>query len=108
MNKNRISTYLTYSALLIFTLLIISACTNKEVVDECLSGQQFGFWGGLRHGIIAPVDFFLMLFRDDITLYAQNNNGVWYALGFLIGSGGWGFLGGKGAKRKKKNRDSEN
>ena len=46
-----------------------------------------------------------MLFRDDITVYAQNNNGAWYAFGFLIGSGGWGILGGKtlGKKRKRDN-----
>ncbi len=83
-------------------LLVASSCANKEVVDNCLTGQTYGFWYGLWHGIIAPVDFVLMLFRDDITLYAQNNNGAWYALGFLIGSGGWGFFGGKGARGRKK------
>jgi hypothetical protein len=83
-------------------LILISSCSNSEIVTECLKGQTYGFWWGLWHGIIAPVDLVLMLFRDDITVYAQNNNGAWYALGFIIGSGGWGFLGGKGACRKKK------
>ena len=32
-------------------------------------------------------------------MYAQNNNGGLYALGFLLGSGGWGFFGSKGASR---------
>jgi hypothetical protein len=32
-------------------------------------------------------------------MYAQNNNGGLYALGFLLGSGGWGFFGGKGVRR---------
>jgi hypothetical protein len=90
-------------ALTAFLLLVImTACANKEVVDACLTGQQYGFWGGLWHGIIAPIDFILMLFKDNITLYAQNNNGAWYALGFLIGSGGWGFMGGKGIARRRK------
>ena len=49
-------------------------------------------------------------------MYAQNNNGGLYALGFLIGSGGWGFFGGRGAKtihrskvifRKEKFQDAE-
>jgi hypothetical protein len=35
-----------------------------------------------------------MLIYDDVTMFAQNNNGAGYALGFLIGSGGWGLLGG--------------
>jgi len=86
-----------------FALLILMAgCANKEIVTNCLSGHTYGFWGGLWHGIIAPVDLILMLFRDDFTVFAQNNNGAWYAFGFLIGSGGWGFLGSKGASRKRK------
>ncbi len=87
---------------LLFIVFILSGCARKEVVDACLTGHRYGFWGGLWHGIIAPIDFIAMLFRDDITLFAQNNNGAWYAFGFLIGSGGWGFLGGKGVARRKK------
>jgi len=82
-------------------IVLISSCANKEVVDTCLTGHKYGFWGGLWHGIIAPIDFVVMLFKDNVTLYAQNNNGAWYALGFLIGSGGWGFMGGKGLARKR-------
>jgi hypothetical protein len=41
------------------------------------------------------------LFRNDVTIYAPNNNGAWYGLGFLIGSGGWGFLGGRGLGRRR-------
>ncbi len=78
--------------LLSATLLLLSGCANNEVVTGCLKGQTFGFWHGLLHGIIVPVDLVLMLFRDDITLFAPNNNGVWYAFGFVIGSGGWGFI----------------
>ena len=94
------STGLMVLALVI--LILVASCANKEYVESCLTGHTYGFWGGLWHGIIAPVDFIGMLFRDDVTLYAQNNNGVWYAFGFLIGSGGWGFLGGKGLARKSK------
>lgn len=41
-----------------------------------------------------------MFISDKYAVFAANNNGVWYAFGFIIGSGGWGFLGGKGARRK--------
>lgn len=87
---------------MILIVAILTGCANKELVDACLTGHQYGFWGGLWHGIIAPIDFVVMLFRDNVTLYAQNNNGAWYAFGFLIGSGGWGFLGGKGIARKRR------
>ncbi len=86
-----------------FTLLL-SGCSNYEAVTACLKGHTYGFWGGLWHGIIAPIDFIIMLFRDDFTVYAQNNNGTWYALGFLLGSGGWGFLGGHGSSRRRRNQ----
>ena len=96
------------ATLLVFLLLgLIAGCANKEVIDACLTGHKYGFWGGLWHGIIAPIDFILMLFKDNITLYAQNNNGAWYALGFLIGSGGWGFLGGKGIARTGKRKHGQ-
>ena len=97
--KQRILTALAFGILF---LVLMSSCANKENVSKCLEGPTFGFLGGLWHGIIAPIDFIAMLFRDDVTVYAQNNNGAWYALGFLIGSGGWGFLGSKGASRRRK------
>ncbi|MFZ4571137.1 MAG: hypothetical protein ACOYM0_08335 [Bacteroidales bacterium] len=81
-------------------ILIVSGCANKEVVTPCLTGHTYGFWGGLWHGIIAPIDLIAMLFWNDVTVFASNNNGIWYALGFILGSGGWGFLGGHGASKK--------
>ena len=92
-------------SILVFTLvltLLFTGCAEKEAVDACLQGHTYGFWGGLWHGLIAPIDLIAMLFRDDIAVYAQNNNGAWYAFGFLIGSGGWGLLGGHGAKRARR------
>ncbi|MCK9218903.1 MAG: hypothetical protein M0P47_02495 [Bacteroidales bacterium] len=86
---------------LFLIVIIFTGCANKEVVASCLKGHTFGFWGGLWHGIIAPIDLIAMLWRDDVSVFAQNNNGAWYAFGFIIGSGGWGFLGGKGASGRK-------
>ncbi len=87
-------------------LFLLSSCANKEVVDACLEGQTYNFWGGLLHGIIAPFDLIAMLFRDDVTVYAQNNNGAWYAFGFILGSGGWGILGSKSTSSKKRRRNN--
>lgn len=85
--------------LLPLAALMLTGCADSENVEACLTGHEYGFFGGLWHGFIAPFDFIGMLFNDEITMYAQNNNGGLYALGFLIGSGGWGFFGGKGAKK---------
>jgi hypothetical protein len=93
----------SHKSWLIFVILIcviiLSGCANNEPVKQCLTGHTYGFFGGLWHGFIAPFDFIGMLFNEKITMYAQNNNGGLYALGFLLGSGGWGFFGGKGIKR---------
>ena len=94
--------YLFFSSFLI--LVIFTGCANNEIVDQCLTGHKYGFLGGLWHGFIAPFDFLGMLFNNEITMYAQNNNGGFYALGFLLGSGGWGFFGSKGVHRVQHKR----
>jgi hypothetical protein len=88
----------------LIAVVLISGCAQKESVELCLTGHKYGFFGGLWHGFIAPFDFIAMLFNDKVTMYAQNNNGGLYALGFLLGSGGWGFFGSKGASRVRGGR----
>jgi hypothetical protein len=90
--------------IILLSIIILSGCANNESVKQCLTGHTYGFFGGLWHGFIAPFDFIGMLFNEKITLYAQNNNGGLYALGFLLGSGGWGFFGGKGANKMRGSR----
>ncbi len=85
-------------------IIILTGCAQNEAVKQCLSGHTYGFIGGLWHGFIAPFDFIVMLFNEKITMYAQNNNGGFYALGFLLGSGGWGFFGSKGANKMRSSR----
>jgi len=85
-------------------IILLTGCAHNEAVEQCLAGHTYGFFGGLWHGFIAPFDFIGMLFNDKITMYAQNNNGGFYALGFLLGSGGWGFFGSKGASRVRRSK----
>src|SRR5271157_3965386 len=90
--------------LAIFTVsLLLSGCANNEVVPH-LTGHTYGFWGGLWHGIIAPVDLIISLWRHDYCVFAPNNNGALYAFGFILGSGGWGFLGGHRASRHSRKK----
>ena len=96
------------TVLFLLSIVILSGCANNESVKQCLTGHTYGFLGGLWHGFIAPFDFIGMLFDDKITMYAQNNNGGLYALGFLLGSGGWGFFGGKGVRRVRHTRVNMN
>jgi hypothetical protein len=84
----------------LLSVLLLTSCMDKEAVTTCLKGDKYGFWGGLWHGFIAPFNFIMMLFWENNTIYSFNNNGPWYAFGFLLGSGGWGFFGGRGLARK--------
>src|SRR5512147_1552784 len=67
MKTNNIRKFTVPAILAIFLVFLISSCAHKEVVDTCLSGHTYGFWGGLWHGIIAPIDFVIMLFKNDVT-----------------------------------------
>lgn len=78
----------TILAILLIALFMTGCADNSPHAIECTTGYTYGFWGGLWHGIIAPFDFIGMLIYDDVTMYAQNNNGGWYAFGFILGVGG--------------------
>jgi hypothetical protein len=84
---------------LVFICLLAFSCARTEIIDSCLSGKQYGFVYGLLHGFITPISFIASLFDNKIAIYAVNNSGTWYDLGFLLGSGGWGFAAGKGSKK---------
>jgi hypothetical protein len=88
----------------LLTIILLTGCAKNELIDQCLTGHRYGFFGGLWHGFIAPFDFIGMLFNKDITMYSPNNNGGFYALGFLLGSGGWGFFGSKGVHKVQSRR----
>lgn len=73
-------------------LFLLVACADKTIVTQIMETHQYGFWGGLWHGIVAPFDFIASLIWDDVTVYAENNNGHWYAFGFVLGVGGFGGI----------------
>ena len=68
-------------------LFLLTGCAPSVSVDQCIENDLFGFWGGLWHGIIAPISFVLSLFMDDVAMYAVNNTGSWYDFGFVLGAG---------------------
>lgn len=70
-------------------LLVVGSCAKQQDLSNCLSGQPESFFPGLIHGLISPIAFLSMLLGDDVTIYSANNDGKWYALGFIIGTGGF-------------------
>lgn len=66
--------------------VLLSGCADVEIVQKCVNGHTYGFWGGLWHGMVLPFSFFGQLFSDEIAMYAVNNNGGWYNFGFWLGA----------------------
>lgn len=94
---------LSKPAVIIFAvvcLFLITSCADVQPqVKECVTGHEYGFWGGLWHGIISPFSFFGSLFSDTIDVWAVNNNGGWYTFGFVLGAG---IIFGGGARSSKR------
>lgn len=91
-----------FISIFILIFLIASSCARSYTdVNPCITGHIYGFWAGLWHGIIAPFGLLGSLFDAQIKMFAPNNNGGWYALGFLFGSGGWGVLADRGVSKNK-------
>lgn len=89
---------LILSFFLMIAIILFSSCAEVQNIDPCKTGHTYGFFGGLWHGIIAPVSFVISLFSDNVAVWAVNNNGGWYTFGFLIGVGSLGFGGSKASR----------
>lgn len=83
--------------ILIFLFLFI-AFSFTSCVPENYTSHEYGFFGGIWHGLIIVFSLIGKLFGADIGIYADNNSGFFYWLGFLIGIGG---LGGGGAASRR-------
>ena len=68
--------------LIIPAAFLLSSCSYIAPVEMPIGP---GFLIGLFHGVIS---FFTMIlsFFTDVEMYAKNNSGSWYDLGFVIGA----------------------
>jgi hypothetical protein len=76
---------ITIFASLILLLINLSSCAP--------SGYEYneaGFFSGIWHGLIIVFSLMGKLIGMDIGIYADNNTGFTYWLGFILGIGGFG------------------
>jgi hypothetical protein len=92
--------------LAVVTVVLLPGCADNTpaVILQQPAPHVYGFWGGLWHGMIAGPDFICSLFWDDVTVFAQSNNGHWYDFGFLWGVGGIFGGGATASSRMKRKR----
>ena len=84
-------------ALAVALLASLAACAHQPPPLGFVDAP--GFFGGLWHGLIAPLAFVASLFSK-VRMYAFPNSGVWYDLGFLLGIGAWGGGGAAAGRRR--------
>lgn len=88
-----------YLPLLFVAVLLLTSCATVTPIEECVTETPLGFWKGLLHGVITPFSFIVSLFKDDVAIYAINNNEGWYDFGFLLGASI--VFGGSGSRARK-------
>lgn len=75
--------------LLAAVLLLLVGCAQSVPLDNCIPQGQteapYGFWWGLWNGMTSPYSSIGRLFDHDIEIYAVNNTGTWYDIGFMLG-----------------------
>lgn len=79
--------------LLSLSLLIVGCATQSPAGDF----EPPGFFMGLFHGFVILFSLIGSFFTD-VRIYAYPNAGVWYDVGYFIGT--LAFLGGSGASTK--------
>ena len=89
--------------LFVIILLALSSCARTVAIELPQEIELYGFWNGLWHGLISPITLIISFFKENITMYAINNNGGWYNTGFLFGAS-LIFGGGCKAGNRKKSR----
>ena len=101
--KSSTSNLFKSTNIILFVLLIfiMTSCAETIDLDTCLPEKTLGFWWGLLHGFISFFTFIISLFKDEVAIYAVNNNGGWYNAGFILGIMSF-YGGGTRASRKKK------
>lgn len=75
-----------YALWIAIIALIFTSCAESVPVEILSESEPYGFWNGLWHGIISPISIVVSLFKENVAMYAINNNGAWYNFGFLFGA----------------------
>jgi hypothetical protein len=66
--------------LLLLVLFFVTSCAPVGMTKEA-----YGFFYGIVHGFISPFVLIAKLFGAHIGLYAENNTGSLYWVGFILG-----------------------
>ena len=97
---------LTLVVLVLLFLILAGCAPGANQSKGTASDVAAGFWLGLWQGFIAPFAFVASLFKSNVGIYEDHNNGAWYNLGYLFGLACIFGGGGNRAAGRKANRNS--
>ena len=80
--------------------VLASACAATQDKAAVAAGAP-GFWLGLWHGFIAPVQLVRALRSKDVHVYEVHNSGTGYIFGFVLGVMLWSGGGRAGGPRRR-------
>jgi hypothetical protein len=77
-------------------LLVVATCVawglNRSSAALTRSNRVAGFGHGILHGALMPLALPNLLIGHDVTIYAPNNTGRTYKLGYTVGVNGCGLI----------------
>jgi hypothetical protein len=78
--------------LIVVIVTTVFSLTLDYSSESATSNQPAGFTKGLLHGALMPGAMPHLLFGHDVTIYAPNNTGRTYKLGYTAGVNGCGAI----------------
>jgi hypothetical protein len=72
-------------AVLFIISVFVGGLLNGLAARVRVSEQPAGFWRGVAQGALMPMACPSLLVGRDVTIYAQNNTGIHYKLGYTAG-----------------------
>ncbi len=70
----------------VFVISVVVGGFLNGLAARVRSGDRpAGFWRGVAQGALMPMAFPGLLVGRDVTIYAQNNTGIHYKLGYTAG-----------------------
>jgi hypothetical protein len=65
---------------------------NRAAIHFAGRPEPAGFWQGIVQGALMPIAMPNLIIGNDVAIYAANNNGRMYKLGYTAGVNGCGLI----------------
>jgi Na+-driven multidrug efflux pump len=89
--KPNLNEIMKYQKIVNFAIVLIAIAFFSSCASSGYTSSKSGFFSGLIHGFVFfPFAILAKIFGMDYDLYASNNSGLFYWIGFIIGLGGLG------------------